>query len=312
MLPAECLELLTPSAGETILDCTAGLGGHATILAREVGVKGTLILNDLDPGNLASAEENVRDVLGDACPEVVTIHGPFDRARLRLAERGLAADCVLADLGFASVQVDDPDRGLSFKNDGPLDMRLDPTSGPTAADLVAELNAQDLADVLYQFGEERLSRRIARKVVEERASGPITTTSQLAEIVRSAVPKPRGKVRIDPATRTFQALRIAVNDEIGCLERLLGAVRREAERHCAGTESEAGGGWLRDGARVAVIAFHSLEDRPVKLAFREMASEGIATALTKKPVRPTENEVAANPRSRSARLRAVRLGRDGV
>jgi len=214
--------------------------------------------------------------------------------------------------------VDDPARGLSFRDDGPLDMRLNPDAGPTAADLVAELEEAELADVLYEFGEERLSRRIARKVVAAREQGPITSTHQLADIVRSAYPPQRharGKgrqrgSRIDPATRTFQALRIAVNDELGCLGRLLGAIRREAQGLASDRDGSPGrsGGWLGRGARVAVIAFHSLEDRPVKHAFRELAAEGLAEALTRKPARPTDDEVASNPRSRSARLRAIRLG----
>jgi len=318
VLPAETLTLLDPQPGETALDCTAGLGGHAIEIARRLGAEGTLVLNDLDAANLTQAEANVRAALGGDCPQIVCLHGAFDEAPAALSDRGTHADVVLADLGFASVQVDDPARGLSFRDDGPLDMRLNPDAGPTAADLVAELEEAELADVLYEFGEERLSRRIARKVVAAREQGPITSTHQLADIVRSAYPPQRharGKgrqrgSRIDPATRTFQALRIAVNDELGCLGRLLGAIRREAQGLASDRDGSPGrsGGWLGRGARVAVIAFHSLEDRPVKHAFRELAAEGLAEALTRKPARPTDDEVASNPRSRSARLRAIRLG----
>lgn len=308
----EVLDLLSPGAGETYVDGTAGLGGHAAAVSERLGPSGTVVLNDLDPGNLASAERHVRSVSGGSVSggagSVRGVRGPFDELPARLSEWSLPADACLFDLGFASPQVDDPERGLSFKHDGPLDMRLDPEGPVTAADLVAQLDERELADVIYKYGEERGSRRIARKIVEARAGEPILTTGRLAELVRSALPRQgsrpgaRRGARIDPATRTFQALRIAVNDEIGCLERLLASIEVEARALASGS-----GAWLRPGARVAVISFHSLEDRPVKQAFRGLVDSGLAVALTRKPVVAGDGERDSNPRSRSAKLRAIML-----
>lgn len=305
----EVVDLLAPAPGEVYADATAGLGGHAAAIAERLAPGGTVVLNDLDAGNLERATEHVRTV-GHAAGgvEVIPIHGPFDRLPAALAGlregRGLRADMLLADLGFASNQVDDPARGLSFKQDGPLDMRLDPTSGESAADLLARIAEPDLADLIFEFGEERLSRRIAQKLVHAREIAPITTTSRVAEIVRSAYPAAMArKSRIDPATRTFQALRIAVNNEMGRLDALLGAIERAAD----GADVGSGPGWLGEGSRVAVIAFHSLEDRPVKRAMAGMAERGVAQRLTRKPVTAGPAESARNPRARSAKLRAVRL-----
>ena len=206
-----------------------------------------------------------------------------------LDELGISAvDGVLADLGFCSDQMDAPERGLSFSQPGPLDMRLDPTQGEPASALLRRLNERDLADLIYQYGEERFSRRIARRIVEARRTRPLETTDELADLVRRCVPRPRGKRHaIDPATRTFQALRIAVNDELGALERLLKQLPR-----C-----------LKPGGRAVVISFHSLEDRLVKTAFRDRA---VWEVLTPKPVQASDEEVQANPRARSAKLRAAR------
>ncbi|MEM7755689.1 MAG: 16S rRNA (cytosine(1402)-N(4))-methyltransferase RsmH [Planctomycetota bacterium] len=303
----EVLELLTPGEGETYVDGTAGLGGHAAAVSVRVGPSGRVVLNDLDPGNLAQAQAFVRGVEGGA-GTVEAIHGPFDELPARLADAGTRADSVLLDLGFASTQVDDAERGLSFKRDGPLDMRLDPGGPITAADLVSSLDERELADVIYRFGEERASRRIARKIVEVRKAEPITTTGRLAELVRSAFPRQgsrpgsRRGPRIDNATRTFQALRIAVNDEIGRLERLLASLEVEA-----GAIAQGRGTWLNPGARVAVISFHSLEDRPVKQAFRGLVDRGLAGALTRKPLVAGDGERDTNPRARSAKLRGVML-----
>ncbi|MCA9299419.1 MAG: 16S rRNA (cytosine(1402)-N(4))-methyltransferase RsmH, partial [Phycisphaerales bacterium] len=222
------------------------------------------------------------------------VHANFAQVPWWMADQGLRADMVLADLGFASTQVDDPARGFSFREDGPLDMRLDPTSGVPASDLVNDLDERSLADLLFRFGEERLSRRIARKVVEVREDEPIRTTRHLARIVQAAYP--RGSHRIHPATRTFQALRIAVNDELGSLDALLERIGPVRE-----------GGWLQADARVAIIAFHSLEDRPVKRRFAHLEEQDLAVRLTKKPIRASDEECRHNPRARSARLRAVRL-----
>jgi 16S rRNA (cytosine1402-N4)-methyltransferase len=199
---------------------------------------------------------------------------------LQIAE----VDGVLADLGICSDQLDDPARGFTFQSDGPLDMRLDPTRGLPASRLLATLPERDIADLIFRFGEERFSRRIARRIVERRERSPLTTTGELAELVRSCVP--RGRDRIDPATRTFQALRIAVNEELTALDTLLRQLP----------------GCVRLGGRVAVISFHSLEDRAVKQAFRDAANW---KPLTKKPVTADEAETRANPRARSAKLRAA-------
>ncbi|RMH28809.1 MAG: 16S rRNA (cytosine(1402)-N(4))-methyltransferase RsmH [Planctomycetota bacterium] len=293
----EALALLAPGAGETAVDATVGLGGHAERIAARIGPTGRIVINDLDPSNLRAAEARLRAL--PAPPTIETIHGNLADLPRRLTDRGLAADLVLADLGFASSQVDDPARGFSFSRDGPLDMRLDPSAPETAADLVARLPEAELADLIRRFGEERRAGRIAAKLVAARADAPILTTGRLAELVRQAVGPRRPGERIDPATRTFQALRIAVNDEIGSVERFVGAVGRAAR--------SPGRSWLAPGARVAVIAFHSLEDRPVKRAFADLARAGLADALTRKPIRPGAGELDRNPRARSARLRAIRL-----
>ncbi|MEM1185087.1 MAG: 16S rRNA (cytosine(1402)-N(4))-methyltransferase RsmH [Planctomycetota bacterium] len=307
VLMDEVVGLLAPEPGGVYVDGTAGLGGHASAIAVLLGPSGRVVLNDLDPGNLSLASDAVRSVEGGPAT-VDSVYGAFDDLPARLSEMGVQADSVLLDLGFASVQVDDPERGLSFKNDGPLDMRLDPDGPVKAADLVGQLDERDLADVIYRFGEERASRRISRKIVEARAAEPILTTGRLAELVRSALPRSgsrpgsRRGPRIDPATRTFQALRIAVNDEIGRLERLLASIEVESRAVASG-----GGSWLAPGCRIAIISFHSLEDRPVKQAFRGLVDNGLAEALTRKPLVASDAERDDNPRARSAKLRGVML-----
>ena len=290
----EVLDLLNPGAGETFADCTAGLGGHAAAIASRVGAAGTVVLNDLDASNLERAEARVKE----AGARVVAIHGSFAGLMPAMEREGLRADLLLADLGFASVHVDDPSRGFSFRTDAPLDMRYDTSSGVTAADLVASLSEEELSRLIHEFGEDRLSRRIARKLVEARGAEPIQTTGQLARIVRSASGGARGKDGIDTSTRTFQALRIAVNDEIGSLMALLASIERSAARE---------DGPLADGARIAIISFHSLEDRPVKQGFQRMVDRGRAEHIARRPVRAREEELSANPRARSAKLRAIRL-----
>lgn len=304
VLLSETLGVLTPSPGETYVDCTAGLGGHAAAVGERLGPGGRVVLADLDPANLESAGARVR---ASGVGRVETVRGSFVDLPRRLEEQAIGADCVLADLGFASPQVDDPERGLSFRAEGPLDMRLDPSGPVTAAELVNTLPEAELADLIWRWGEERHARRIARKVVEARADAPIETTVRLAEIVRSACPRPprRGgpRPRIDAATRTFQALRIGVNDEIGSLDSLLASVVRAGEGVAGGRRT-----WLNPGARVAIITFHSLEDRPVKRAFAALVERGLGVAITRKPITPGEEECAANPRARSAKLRAIRIG----
>ena len=294
VLLAEVLEALGPRPRECYADCTAGLGGHAAAIAPALRPGGRVILSDLDPGNLARAAAAV----AGAAPglEVRSFHGNFVSLPRRLAAEGLAADIVLADLGFASCQMDDPARGFAFSREGLLDMRLDPTGPTTAADLVGTLPETELVRILRDYGEEKAARAVARKIVAVRREASIATTAQLAEIVRSVVRRDGG---IDPATRTFQALRIAVNDELGALEGLLAAVARGAKAQ--------GTGWLAAGARVAIVSFHSLEDRMVKRAFGDLVSAGLAEAVGRQPVTPGEEEVGVNPRARSAKLRAIRL-----
>ena len=306
VLADQVVDLLQPQSGQVFVDCTAGLGGHACLIAQAIGPSGTIVLNDMDSGNLARAEQAVRDAMAPEDPKsanVVVIQGNFAQVPQELAGRGIAADMVLADLGFASTQVDDPERGLSFRHSGPLDMRMDRSSPIDAAELVNTLPAKELGDMIKQFGEERHARRIASMIVEARGVAPIETTDQLADLIRSAIPPKRGpRGPIHPATRTFQALRIAVNDELGSLESLLRSVKFGAKKVQAGEL-----GWLNAGARIAIIAFHSLEDRPVKQSFVRMNDDGLVGLITRKPAGADEQEIGMNPRSRSAKLRVCRV-----
>jgi 16S rRNA (cytosine1402-N4)-methyltransferase len=306
VLPNQTIELLQPDLGQVFVDCTAGLGGHACMIADRIGPDGTIVLNDMDEGNLARADDAVRRAMcpkDPASAKVITIQGNFAQLPQELSKRGIQADMVLADLGFASTQVDDPERGLSFRNSGPLDMRLDQSSPIDAGELVNTLPERELADLIKRFGEERHARRIASKIVEARGLAPIETTDQLADLIRSAVPYTRGpRPSIHPATRTFQALRIAVNDELGSLESLLRSVGIGAQKVRKGEPS-----WIASGARIAFIAFHSLEDRPVKQAFVRMSSDEHVELITRKPVGADEQEIEVNPRSRSAKLRVCRV-----
>jgi len=278
VLPAETLRLLDPKPGETWVDCTVGAGGHSRLIAERLGAAGRLIGLDQDPTMLAIARERLAGL------PVELVHANFDQIAEVLANRGAGrVDGLLADVGFASDQMENPARGLSFRADGPLDMRLDPTSGATAAEYVNELSEAALADVIFEYGEERHSRRVARKIVERRKVRPFETTADHVGEVRSCVPR---SGNIDPATRVFQALRIAVNDELGALDRLLAALPKV----------------VRPGGRVGIISFHSLEDRRVKHALRD---RDVWEPVTKKPVEASDEEQAANPRSRSAKLRVA-------
>ena len=277
VLAVEVLNLADPQPGQTWVDCTVGGGGHSRLIAHKLGAGGRLIGLDQDPTML----ERARPVL-EGLP-VTLVHANFEQLSDVMRNLGIErVDGVLADLGFASDQMDERSRGLSFREDGPLDMRLDPTGGSTAADLVNAMSEEALADVFYEFGEERKSRRVAKNIVERRAVKPFTTTADLADIVRRCVPRSGS---IDPATRVFQALRIAVNDELGVLDRLL-AMLPEI---------------VKPGGKAAIISFHSLEDRRVKQAFKLDAWK----PLTKKPVLAGDEEVSRNPRARSAKLRVA-------
>jgi 16S rRNA (cytosine1402-N4)-methyltransferase len=278
VLSAEIMPLLNPSPGETWVDCTIGVGGHARLITEKLGDTGRLLGLDQDPTMLDLARARLSGL------PVVLVHANFDQLASVLSNFGVSSvDGVFADLGFCSDQLEQANRGFSFREDGPLDMRLDPTSGETAANAVNRLSEGALADLFWEYGEERFSRRIARKIVEQRKEKPLTTTAELANLVRSCVPRSGG---IDPATRVFQALRIALNDELGALDRLLTALPR----------------LVKPGGRAGVISFHSLEDRRVKQTFR---SAGAWQPLTKKPVEASENETALNPRARSAKLRVA-------
>ena len=280
----EVVSLLAPARGGTFVDCTTGLGGHSRALLENGATR--LIALDRDEDALRAAAERLAPY-GD---RVELVHSDYREIGPVLQQRGIdAVDGILADLGVSSMQLDQEGRGFSFRRDEPLDMRMDRSQGPTAADLLADVDETDLANVIFQYGEERHSRRVARAIVRARAAAPLQTTGALADVVRRAVPT-RGYQRIDPATRTFQALRIWVNRELEGLDTFLGDAARR----------------LLAGARFAVITFHSLEDRIVKHTFRALAAAGDAwQVLTRKPVGPGDEEVARNPRARSAKLRAI-------
>lgn len=296
---------LSPRRGDTYVDATAGDGGHAAAVAAHLGGGGLVVLNDMDASRLGVARERVLAACDGDGPRVELMHGNFAALSRRLVASGVAADMVLADLGFSSSQMEDAGRGLSFDREGPLDMRLDPSSPVTAADLVRDLPEGELARIIGEYGEERYARAVARKIAQSRGSYPIQTTSDLAKVVRSAIPRATWG-RIDPATRTFQALRIAVNDEIGNLSALLTEVARGAAAVRVGHGDGGGGTWLRAGARVAIISFHSLEDRLVKRAFAEIVAGGLGMTGSG-PVKASEAEVTCNPRARSATLRVLTL-----
>ena len=286
VLLEEVLEYLNVRPGGLICDATLGLAGHSSEIAKRLGAKGKLIGFDRDPEAMELARarlEEVKAELGDVMPEVVFEARAFSEASRVIAPRSL--DGLLADFGVSSLQLDEAHRGFSFRSDGPLDMRQDTRSGETAEQVVNQEDENELADLIYEFGEERRSRRIARAIVRAR---PITTTGQLARIVSAAAPAMKQE-RLHPATRTFQALRIRVNDELGELKALL----------------EAAPGLLKPGGRLVVISFHSLEDRLVKDAMREGARVGMYHLDSRKPLTAEEEETDRNPRSRSAKLRAA-------
>jgi 16S rRNA (cytosine1402-N4)-methyltransferase len=274
VLPGPALEALAIEPGGTYVDATFGAGGHTRLILERLGPQGRVIAFDADPRASAYAPDD---------PRFTLVHADFRRLEPELAERSIdSIDGVLYDLGVSSMQLDEPSRGFSFRTDAPLDLRMDTTRGRTAAEFLAESDEVELADVIFRYGEERNSRRIARAI---KARVP-RTTGELAAAVAGAVHVSGRRERIHPATRTFQALRIAVNDELGALrESLDGAVRV-----------------VRPGGRIAVISFHSLEDRIVKQRFRD---DPHLRALTRKPIQPDDAEIASNPRARSAKLRVA-------
>ena len=292
VLLKEAIDYLAVKRGGTYLDATVGLGGHSYEMAKRLGGAGHLIGFDKDPAALAlvsgEAGALARPAKGD-WPKVTLIHGSFAEAGERVAPGSL--DGLLADLGVSSLQLGDPARGFSFQAEGPLDMRMNPMSGETAEQVVNHSDERELADVIYEFGEERRSRRIARAIVRSR---PIRTTKQLVDVVSAAarsmnLNRKYERLRIHPATRTFQALRIFVNRELDDLKALMEAAPR----------------LLKRGGRLVVISFHSLEDRIVKDALREGAQQGWYEVLTRKPLIAGAEEIDRNPRSRSAKMRAA-------
>lgn len=280
VLLGETIEWLDPRPGGVFVDGTYGAGGHARALAARVAPAGRVIGIDRDPAAVAEGRSRLDDL------PVQLVEGNYCDLPEILAQLDVSAvDGIVLDLGLSSDQLADAYRGFSFSGPGPLDLRFDPTRGEPTWRLVERLSEASLADLIYQYGEERYSRRIARAIVNRRRDRPIRTAAELAELVRRCVPRgPHG--RIDPATRTFQALRIATNDELKSLEI---ALRRLPD--C-----------LKPGGRLAIISFHSLEDRPVKEAFR---NDPRLTVLTKKPIRPSPEETERNPRARSAKLRVA-------
>ncbi|MEO6434887.1 MAG: 16S rRNA (cytosine(1402)-N(4))-methyltransferase RsmH [Tepidisphaeraceae bacterium] len=284
----EVLSHLSPQPGQVFIDCTLGRAGHASAIASRLGEAGLFIGIDADPRNLEYAKVRLEGV---AC-RVRLFHANFAEMEEVLAAVSVPlVHGVLADLGISTNQLFDDNYGLSFAQEMPLDMRLDPRLPRTAAHVVNTMREEDLANLLYELAQERFSRRIARKIADARRQAPITTTERLAELVRSAIPLRRGGApeKIDPATRTFMALRMAVNDELPNLDALL----RHTPKH------------LHPGGRFGVICFHSGEDRRVKQAFRSMEQAGQFALVTKKPVSPSDDETRRNPRSRSAKLRVI-------
>ena len=266
-----------------MVDATIGQGGHSFLFGQDLGPAGVIVGFDLDKNTIRRAQFILRDL---AC-KVILVHSNFSQIAKELHEQGIEkADFILADLGLCSAHLADVEMGLSFLRDMPLDMRIDKRLKTTAADIINKADEKSLADLIYKFGEDRASRRIARFIVRHR---PVTTTGELASIVCRALGKPgqKHRRRIHPATRTFQALRIAVNKELENLEKLLAAAPK----------------LLKKNGRIAVISFHSLEDRLVKNNFKENEKEGVYKVITKKPVTPSREEMADNRRARSAKLR---------
>jgi 16S rRNA (cytosine1402-N4)-methyltransferase len=287
VLLKEAIDFLAIRRGGTYIDATVGLGGHSYEIASRLGPQGHLIGFDKDTNALKLAEQKLSRIGGDNRPKITLLHASY--AELPQSVPPASADGLLADLGVSSLQFGDPARGFSFQAEGPLDMRMNPQGDRTADQVVNRMREEDLANVIYEFGEERRSRRIARAIVRAR---PIRTTAHLAQVISAALRsmnKPGARDKIHPATRTFQAIRIYVNRELDDLKALL----------------DAAPDVLRPGARLVVISFHSLEDRIVKDALRDGGKAGIYNVLTKKPVEASEEEIDRNPRSRSAKLRAA-------
>ena len=299
VLLREALEYLAIRPEGTYVDCTVGAGGHSAEIARRL-TTGRLLALDRDPQALELARQRLAEFgnaeLGNTelGNKVKLVQAHFEDLVETTRQQGAApADGLLADLGLSRMQLDNPQRGFSFATEGPLDMRMDPAQPRTAAEVVNRTGERELADLIYKFGEERRSRKIARAIVRAR---PLRSTKQLAEIVQAAS-GPSRRRGLHPATRTFQALRIFVNNELGELEAMLASLPSSRT--------------FRPGARIVVISFHSLEDRIVKQSYRQWQAEGFARILTRHVVVPSPSEVQANPRARSAKLRAAEISAAG-
>jgi 16S rRNA (cytosine1402-N4)-methyltransferase len=305
VLAGELIDLLAPHPGQTAIDGTVGGGGHARLIAERIGSSGTLIGIDRDP----VAEERFAELAAEVSCATRFIRATFADGLARLLEEDVRADLVTLDLGMSSLQVDARERGFSYSYDAPLDMRMDPAQDLTAIDVVNEWDERRVARLLREYGEERYASRIARAIARRRGEARIETTQELVDVIKSAIPAPAQFAGGHPAKRSFQAIRIAVNDELDQLDRALPLA------------------WaaLREGGRIGVISFHSLEDRRVKRFLADRARgcicppdlpvcgcgrEPEAEPLTRRAVAPTPGEVASNPRSRSARLRAARKLRE--
>jgi 16S rRNA (cytosine1402-N4)-methyltransferase len=280
----ECLALLAPQSGETIVDGTLGNAGHALKILESLGPSGHLLGIDRDARMVTRARARLTGLPATVC------HGNFSELDKHLASQAITGvDGILLDLGVASPQIDEGECGFSYRVDGPLDMRMSADEGPTAAEWINTAPEKEIADVLYQYGDERRSRRIAKSIVNRRQQARIRGTGELSDLICRSVPGGNRR-RMHPARRSFQAIRIYLNREIEHLERFL--------KHLPE--------WLNPNGRCIIISYHSLEDRPVKQAFLAGAQEGLYERLTRKPHRPTDAEVELNPRSRSAKVRAIR------
>jgi 16S rRNA (cytosine1402-N4)-methyltransferase len=304
VLADEVLDRLAPRPGETVIDCTFGAGGHSELLVGRLRGEGKLIAIDRDP-TVAPYFERLRRT---TAAKVRLLHGEFSQVLDQLGSNGVRADAILLDLGVSSMQIDRPERGFSYAGDAPLDMRMDPASDLTAADVVNEMGEWELANIFRRYGEERYARQVSRAIVRRRSKQPFERTGDLVEVIKQALPAPARFGEGHPAKRVFQALRIEVNDELGSLERALPAALE----------------MLRPHGRLAVISFHSLEDRIVKRFLRDgehgctcppdfpvcaCGSTPTLRAIPRRAIRPSAAEVARNPRSASARMRvAVKVG----
>lgn len=286
----EILDLLPLAEGGTAVDGTLGLAGHAREMIERVGATGRFLGMDWDESMLAAARERI----GSVEMQVELVHGDYRGLPAEMKRLGWEADGILLDLGLNSAQIEDAERGIAFKEEGPLDMRMDRSAGEPASAMLNRMSLDQIERVLWEYGDEKWARAIARKIVERRKESPLRTTQDLVDCVLAAIPARARDKRIHPATRSFQAIRIAVNEELEGLDETIAEIGR-----C-----------LRPGGVLAVLSYHSGEDRAAKHAMRELAAEGFEE-LYKKPAQPLAEEIARNPRSRSAKLRAVRRQKSG-